>query len=230
MPSHRGATELIALSEAQFFRCLSAEHFQWAERRIQARKFYPRRRLFSGGQPAEHLWVVEKGGVRLFQSSAKGQVTTLETLGPGEMFGLWSAAPEETYGANAEGVSEGRVWRLARADVEHLLGQAPALGAEMVRVIAERLREAHERLHSFAYDAAPARLANALLRAGDGTEARVTRKILAEASGTTVETAIRVLRRFEAEGLVRGEVGSIHLLDVQKLSEISGKDSLPRER
>jgi CRP-like cAMP-binding protein len=49
----------------------------------------------------------------------------------------------------------------------------------------------------------------------------VTRRALAEAAGTTVETAIRVLRRFEREGLVRGEVGRVHLLDERALRKMA---------
>lgn len=218
--------DAIALSDAQFFRRLSPEQLAWAEQRVKARQFYPRRVLFTLGQPAEYLWVVERGTVRLLQSSPKGQVTTLESLGPGEMFGLWSTEADETYAATAEGGSEGRVWRLPKSAVQHLMSRDPALGVEMVQVISARLRDAHARLHSFAYDAVPSRLASALLRAGDGKAAHVTRRVLAEASGTTVETAIRVLRRFEGEGLIRGEVGSIHILDAHKLAEIAGKPSI----
>ncbi len=217
-----GGETTIALRDAEFFRSLSPDDLAWAEQRVVKRMFYPRRCLFSDGQPAEHLWVVERGVVRLCKSSDKGQVTTLETLGPGEMFGLWSAVPDEAYAGTAEGMTEGGVWRLPKAAVQELVRRAPRLAAEMVQIIADRLREAHNRLLSFAYDAVPVRLAGALLRAGDGNTAHVTRRVLAEASGTTVETAIRVLRRFEKEGLIRGEVGSIHILDPKRLTEIAG--------
>ena len=216
----------LALSSAEFFRCLGPDAFAWAEPRVKTRQFYPRRLLFSEGQSADHLWVVARGSVRLFKRSAKGQVTTLETLHPGEMFGLWSAAEGEEYTATAEGMTEGRVWRLAKGSVRYLLDREPSLRAELIQVIADRLRDAHERLHSFAYDAVPSRLASALLRAGDGTDdgsAQVTRRVLAEASGTTVETAIRVLRRFEKDGLIRGEVGAIHILDPTRLGKIAGR-------
>jgi len=50
----------------------------------------------------------------------------------------------------------------------------------------------------------------------------VTRRALAEAAGTTVETAIRVLRRFEREGLLHGEIGLLRILDVAALRRIAG--------
>jgi DNA-binding transcriptional regulator YhcF (GntR family) len=50
----------------------------------------------------------------------------------------------------------------------------------------------------------------------------VTRRALAEAAGTTVETAIRVLRRFEREGLLEGEVGLLRVVDVETLRRLAG--------
>jgi len=49
----------------------------------------------------------------------------------------------------------------------------------------------------------------------------VTRRALAEAAGTTVETAIRVLRRFEREGLLSGEVGLLRVADIATLRRIA---------
>ncbi len=214
-------SDAAAVSTTEFFGWLTPEEIARVGPQIEARKIYPRRPLFRAGEPAEHLWVVERGEVRLLMSSPRGQVTTLDTLRRGEMFGRWSGDPEERYAADAEATTEGRVWRLGRAAVARLVDERPALSARMVRVIAGRLRDAHERLHSFAYDGAPARLASALLRAEDQHYARVTRRALAEASGTTVETAIRVLRRFEREGLIRGEVGAIHIVDAAGLSALA---------
>jgi CRP/FNR family transcriptional regulator len=93
---------------------------------------------------------------------------------------------------------------------------------EILQVISRRLHEAHSRLASFAHDPAPRRLARALLRAAHAGAAQVTRRALAEASGTTVETAIRVLRRFEREGIIRGEVGRVHVVDTEALRRIAG--------
>ncbi len=212
---------VAAFEDAEFIRSLSAKGRRWARERAQSRLFYPKRRLFSKGEPASHFWAIERGSVRLFEINAKGQVTTLETLGPGQMFGLWSVAVDESYAAHAEGISEGRVWRLEKTEIERLIEDQPVLAQEMVQIIADRLRDAHERLHSFAHDGVPARLARALLRAADGDAARVTRRILAEDSGTTVETTIRIMRRFEREGLVRGQVGAIHIIDAPKLAAIA---------
>jgi len=218
----------VKLAEAEFFRALSIERLQRVQGVIKERRFWSRRLLFAAGDPAEFLWVVRTGQVRLFKSSAKGQVTTLEALGPGEFFGVLPASDATPrYPASAEGLTEGRAWCVPMAVVQHLLQAEPNLGMEMVRVISERLRDAHERLHSFAYDSAAARLARTVLSLARGGEnspghAEVTRRALAEASGTTVETAIRTLRRFEQDGLIETEVGHVRVLDRERLRELAG--------
>ena len=65
-------------------------------------------------------------------------------------------------------------------------------------------------------------MALALLRAAPEGEARVTRRALAETAGTSVETAIRVIRRLEVAGIVSGDVGRVRILDDEILRKIAG--------
>jgi CRP/FNR family transcriptional regulator len=146
----------------------------------------------------------------------------LDTLGPGEVFGAISALEQPAHPSSAQAAEAGSAWVLPREAFVRLLDAEPALAREGLRVIGRRLREAEDRLRAAALDPAPARLAQALLHAARAGEARVTRRTLAEAAGTTVETAIRVLRRFEREGWVRGEIGLVHLFDERALRRIAG--------
>jgi CRP/FNR family transcriptional regulator len=209
----------IDLGRAEFFRGMSPGLFGRIRHLVQETHFERQKALYFEGQPAEYLWVE----VRLYKSSASGRVTTLEVLKPGEMFGAVSSLDQDHYTASAEGVTSGVAWRLPRPTVLRVIGEEPALAVDILVVTSRRLRDAHERLRSFATDAAPARLARALLRAAREGQARVTRRALAEASGTTVETAIRVLRRFEREGLIAGKVGLVQVVDEHALLRIAGE-------
>lgn len=212
----------IKIEVAELFQALAPEQLARVRPQLRERRVERQRVLFFEGEAAESLWVLRRGQVRLYKASANGRVTTLETLGPGRIFGAISALEQETYPASAEGVTAGVAWCLPRSVLLRLLAEHPRLGVEVLRIVSGRLQEAHERLRSFAHDPAPARLARALLAATRDGEAHVTRRALAEASGTTVETAIRVLRRFEREGLLRGEVGLLRVVDVATLRRIAG--------
>jgi CRP/FNR family transcriptional regulator len=213
----------VRLERAELFRVLTSEQLVRIRPQIRERPVARRRVLFFEGAKAESLWVVRRGRVRLYKASPGGRVTTLETLGPGETFGAISALEEDVYPASAEGVTQGSAWCLPRPVLLRLLAEDPRIGVEVLRIVSSRLREAQERLRSFAQDPAPARLARALLEAAEDGEARVTRRALAESAGTTVETAIRILRRFERDGLLHGEVGLLRVVDADALRRVGGQ-------
>jgi CRP/FNR family transcriptional regulator len=211
----------IELERAEFFRALSPERLARVKPLLRQRRFARQQVLYFEGNTCDRLWVVRQGELRLYKSSTSGEITTLDVLGPGEMFGVVSALEQDHYTSSAETVTEGSAWWLPRESFVRILAAEPRLTLEILGVVSRRLREAQDRLRSFAQDPAPSRLALALLHAASEGEARVTRRALAEAAGTTVETAIRVLRRFEREGLVRGEVGRVHVLDESALRKLA---------
>jgi CRP-like cAMP-binding protein len=213
----------VALERAEFFRALGPQLLARVRPLVREQRIAAHSTLFVEGQPAEALWAVRRGLVRLYKTSPDGRVTTLETLTPGEIFGAVSALDADQYPVTAESLVDVSVWTLARSTFERLLAEEPRLGVEILGIVSRRLHAAHERLRSFAHDPAPARLARELLHAATNGEARVTRRALAEAAGTTVETAIRVLRRFHREGIIRGAVGHVSVLDAAALRRIAGE-------
>lgn len=211
----------IELGKAEIFRVLPGDRLRSFQARLQPREFTRQQVLYFEGNAADRLWAVRSGQVRLYKSSANGLLTTLDVLGPGEAFGAVSALESDLYPSSAEAVTDCSVWSIPRERFLQLLDEEPRIGTEILQILSRRLRDAHDRLRAFAYDPAPARLAGALLRAAQGDEAHVTRRALAEAAGTTVETAIRVLRRFQRDGLVESEVGRIRILDEARLREMA---------
>jgi CRP-like cAMP-binding protein len=210
------------LADAEFFRALPPQRRQRLRRLLGEVRFERQRLLFLEGDPADFLWLIREGEVRLYKGSSDGTITTLEVLGPGQVFGALSALDAPAYPMSAEAVTAGVAWRLPKETVLLLLDEEARLSFEVLHIVLARLREANERLRAFAHDPAPARLARSLLRASRSGAAHVTRRALAESSGTTVETAIRVLRRFERDGVIRGEVGLIHVVDEAALERIAG--------
>jgi len=212
-----------ALKDAEFFRALGSERLETVRQQLSDTTFARGKVLYFVGAPAEYLWCVKRGEVRLYKSSSNGRITSLEVLGPGEIFGAVSALGEDDYAVSAEGVTEGAAWCLPRAHFQRLLDEDPKLTRELLEIITRRLHNAHERVRSFAHDPAPSRLAQALLRASHDGHASVTRRDLAESAGTTVETAIRVLRGFQRDGIVEGSVGKIEVIDQAALERIAGR-------
>jgi CRP-like cAMP-binding protein len=214
----------VKIEEAEFFRSLTPQRLEQVRLQVRERRYPARKVLFREGETAEFLWALRAGEVRILRTTTDGRVLALETIQPGEIFGAVAALEGNGYPATAETTAESAVWRLPRVALLGLLRTEPHLTRELLVIVAHRLRDAHTRLRSLAYDPADVRLAQALLRSAHGTEAHVTRRELAEAAGTTIETAIRVLRRFEQAGLVKGEVHHVHILDLEGLEAVARHD------
>ncbi len=215
------ADSVAQIEQAEVFRVLPRETVARLKPLLRRCRFEQRRVLYFEGAESNRLWIVQEGQVRLYKSSSRGQITTLDVLGPGEVFGAVASIEQSTYSTSAEAVTEGCAWWLPRDTFHKLLDSEPAVAMEILGIVSRRLREAQERLRVFAYDPAPARLAHALLQASSDGAAAITRRALAELAGTTVETAIRVLRRFERDGLVNGSVGHIEILHPDALKNIA---------
>jgi CRP/FNR family transcriptional regulator len=170
---------------------------------------------------------VKSGEVRTLKDHPSGRSIELERCVPGDLLGLAALTGAPRHGESAQGVKAGEVWRLPSRVVRNLLEEDPAIARTLLCIVAERLQHAHDRLCSFAGDAVPARLARALLAAQDGERIETTRRVLGDSAGTSVETAIRVLRRFERAGWIEGGVGWLRVLDRAALEGVASGKSLP---
>jgi CRP/FNR family transcriptional regulator len=95
----------------------------------------------------------------------------------------------------------------------------------------QRLRSSAEQIRSLAVERVEQRIARVLLKlaesaGSDIAEGRViemplTRQDVADMTGTTVETAIRVMSKFRRSELIRTRRGKVVLVDIDALNEIA---------
>jgi CRP-like cAMP-binding protein len=93
----------------------------------------------------------------------------------------------------------------------------------VINILGKRLREAHNRLRDLAGERVEQRLAGILLMLHSklGPTLPFTRQEIADMSGTTTETAIRVMIRLRDSGIIRSSRGKITILDETKLRALS---------
>ena len=189
--------------------------------------------IFLESDPSRWFYLVKSGHVKIVRHSKTGKDVVLELLGPGEVFGGVAAIEKRPYPAAAQATEPTVVVKIPAGPVIALADRHPAFIKEMALMIGRRLRAAHDSVKSLAVDPVEARRAAALLRlaeregtrgkSGDGVTLpfHLTRQSLADMTGTTVETTIRILSRWLRDGLLVDEGGRLVLTDREGMTALA---------
>jgi CRP-like cAMP-binding protein len=196
------------------------------EAQLRARDY-----VFMEGDPARWFYVVKSGHVKIVRHSQTGKDVVLELLGPGEVFGGVAVIEKRPYPASAQATENAVVLKIPAEPIIAVAERHPAFIKEMALMIGRRLRSAHDSVKSLSVDPVEARLAAALLRLAEREGSRgkqgvtlpfhLTRQSLADMTGTTVETAIRVMSRWLKDGLLLDEGGRLVLTDLDALRDLA---------
>ncbi len=189
--------------------------------------------IFMEGDPSRWFYLVKSGHVKIVRHSKTGKDVVLELLGPGEVFGGVAVIEKRPYPAAAQATESTVVLKIPADPMIALAERHPAFIKETALMIGRRLRAAHDSVKSLSVDPVEARLAAALLKlaeregtrgkAGEGVTLpfHLTRQSLADMTGTTVETTIRILSRWLRDGLLVDDGGRLVLTDRTGLTALA---------
>ncbi len=197
--------------------------------------------LWYAGAPARSFTVIARGLVKMSKPGNDGRRTICGLFGPPESLGDVVFLNGGHYPADAVVVSESAsIVSLPRDTFQACLSDCPKLGVSIACGMAEKLRALHGSIDVLSAGSVESRLATALLdlyeRVGDelhdGTlliPVSLSRRELAEMVSTSMETAIRVMARWERQGVVKTSSDGFTLLDERALRCASGVVSVERE-
>jgi CRP/FNR family transcriptional regulator, nitrogen oxide reductase regulator len=199
-----------------------------------------RQYAFAEGDPSLWFCLVVEGRVKIFRQSRVGKDVVLELLGPGEPFGGVAVLEARPYPASAQATEASVILKIPREALVPVAERHPSIVREMALMIGRRLRAAHDTVKSLAVDPVEARLAATLLRLADREGRRrgraialpphLTRQTLADMSGTTVETAIRIMSRWQRDGLVQEDEGRLVLPALEALRVLAAGETERSDR
>jgi CRP-like cAMP-binding protein len=172
--------------------------------------------LFLQDDVASHFYVVLNGRFRLIQHSTIGKDVTMAIFVPGDLIGIVVALSGSPYPGSVETVEDGDVIGIPGEAIWNILQFDAALAVRVLRMVAERLHIAHNRIRELSVERVNQRIARSLLRlAGqlgvkepDGSirlDVNLSRQDLAQMNGTTLESVSRALTAFEREGIIRAD-------------------------
>jgi CRP/FNR family cyclic AMP-dependent transcriptional regulator len=183
--------------------------------------------IFREGDTGDTCYVIRSGSVSVMREHQDGRVIALAELRAGAMFGELSMFGGETRSATVETLEPTRAVALLAADFQRLLRSHPQIAVKMLNALADRLREANERLLQQSFQTVAGRVASGLLAqviarqaegAGDSEVlVKATQAEIANLAGTSRESASRFLATLERAGVVALGRGKVTVHDPARL-------------
>jgi CRP/FNR family cyclic AMP-dependent transcriptional regulator len=192
-----------------------------------------RRRTFDKGEvvfhrddPADSLHLVVGGRFGVRVTTQLGDSVLLDVLGPGASFGeVALLLSDSRRSATVSALERGETRSVYRDDFGRLQRDHPGVKDVLLRLLADQLRRASDRIVEAHYVDAETRVRRRLVElaaiygaeAGDSAAIPLTQEDLAAMAGTSRATVNRVLGDEVKRGAVRLARGRVMLLDTEDL-------------
>ena len=207
--AERGRT----LGKVAVFSGLTEAELQFLAERAVTRQFAPGEVVFVEGEPCAGLYIVERGNIRIFKSSAGGREQVLSIDGEGSSVAEVPVFDGGNYPASGAAVDHLTLLFVGKQDFQALCLAHPEVALKVLRVVGARLRRLVGIIEELAFTTVRHRLAAFLLRLArsEGTASAGgvsfllpgSNQELAAQLGTVRELVSRNLSRLQAEGLVK---------------------------
>ena len=127
-----------ALRGVEVLQCLTEEETRQLATRMTKTSFAPGEVILRQGDAGDSLYILKRGRVRILLTHESGLSEQVACLAPGDFFGEMSLLTGEKRTATVVAMEEADCYRLAKADMQALLAQRPALADEISAVLSQR--------------------------------------------------------------------------------------------
>jgi len=219
------------LKKVHLFEDLSEEELKEVARYIQVKDFAKGEYIFFEEEAEPGIFILTEGLVKLIKETNDGRSIIVRLVFPGEVFGWieWgSSVPKFKYTAMAALPS--RLLYISNRDFIELAIKYPAVAIKLTCDATHNLLQTYEVLKSIASGKVEERIARLILelaeKAGQKKNGSIviklplTRQDIAEMTGTTVETTIRVMSRWKKQGIINTERGYIEIINKEELEKL----------
>jgi len=177
-------------------------------------------------EPADALYFVVSGVVKVFKTSADGREQILQIVRPGESFNDTPVFDGGLNPASAQAMGPVILYGIKNSDMGAILRSHPQVALNVIHVLSQKLRNLVSLVEDLSFKHVTARLAKILLEyGGDGVgpaKPRLTQQEMAAMAGTAREMIGRSLKELEDEGIIRLEHHRIVVADKEALKKWAG--------
>lgn len=187
--------------------------------------------IFSEGEPGDAFLAIVEGRVKIFKSTPAGKELILEIFGPGDPIGAVAVYEGAPFPASAITLEPSKCLRIEQDEFFTLLEHSPQLVRGLLSGLTFRLAELTRRLADLTGARVEARFARLFAKLADQIGRRdrggvfvpmaLTRQELADLTGTTIETAIRIMSRWQKENVLHTEKDGFVIIDRSTLDDVA---------
>ena len=187
--------------------------------------------VFQEGEEPHAFVTVIEGRVKIYKRLANGKDLILQVFGVGDPLGAVAVYEGRPYPASAQAMEPTSCLLLPRQAFFSLLEQSPLLVRGVLSGLTLRLIELTERLTELSGSAVEARFARLFLKLGEQfglarpgglfVPFPLSRQELADMTGTTIETCIRIMSRWGKDDVLATERDGFLLVNRRILEELS---------
>lgn len=180
------------------------------------------RQLFSSDDPADSVYVLLRGRVKVFCLAAEGKEMILWFCAPGELFGL-AATRGDRRGVCARACERAELLSMPRERFQEFLLRYPAAALDVMDTLSQRVRTLGDTVQNLAATCVTGRVANLLQRLdahGDGasgSELPLTHQDIADMVGCCRQSVTETLRDLKRTGAIACRRSSVRVVDIAAL-------------
>lgn len=220
-----------ALALTPLFRSLSTEDRHRLAGVATVRSYERGDRVFSEGDPSDFLFTIVSGRIKVVKLIPGGREVILEIFGAGDPLGAVVAYEGRAYPATAIATERAMCLLVGRVAFFELMAQHPSFVRGYLVGLAQRIMELTRRIPEVAGGRVETRFAHLFLKladrmgrpgpAGSFIPMALSRQELADLTGTTIETSIRIMSRWGKDGIVQTEKDGFVVQDRTSLERLT---------
>ncbi len=168
--------------------------------------------------PADALYVVVSGQVKIVLIAEDGREVILSTRSSGDFFGEMSLLDDEPRSAHAIAMEDSDLLVLRRDEFHKCLEGMPQMAIGLLRVMCKRLRQADNKIGGLVLLDVTGRVARLLLDMADENDGvnitqRITHHMIAQMIGSSRETVSRTMRDLVTKGFIEVTRKTVNIRD-----------------
>jgi CRP/FNR family cyclic AMP-dependent transcriptional regulator len=219
------------LARAAIFQGVEASAQSLLTKQLQHVHFPRGYTVFAEREPADRLYIIISGKVKIGRRSALGRENLLMVVGQSDIFGELSIFDPGPRTTSATTISEVRAVSMDRDALRAWMTERPEIAEQLLRVLARRLQLINNDLADLFFTDVPGRVAKQLLQLAqqfgsqEGGALRVTHDLtqdeIAQLVGASRQSVNKALTDFVHRGWIRLAYKSVLITDSESVARLA---------